>query len=80
MSLSEWEAIGTTLPANEQIEHALAGYETRRAEFERKIKGVRLRLRGTQAPALPRPRHVPSPEDRTRIAATRQRSAGAHPG
>ena len=63
-----------TLPINELLEHALAGYAARRAEIEQRINDIRLRLRGALDAELPRRRRVLSPEGRARIiAATKRR-------
>jgi hypothetical protein len=67
-----------TIATKELLEHALVGYEARRAEVEQKIAEIRLRLRGNQAAEAPRRRRVLSPEGRARIiAATKRRWAKA---
>jgi hypothetical protein len=65
-----------TIPTNELLEHALVGYEARRADIERRIDDIQIRLRGNQDVAPPRKRRVLSPEGRARIiAATKRRWA-----
>ena len=67
-----------TIPTNELLEHALAGCEARRAEIDRKINDIRLRIGGNADAEPPRPRRVLSPEGRARIiAATKRRWAKA---
>ena len=65
-----------TIATKELLEHALMGYEALRAEIERKMNDILLRLHGDQGAAPPQKRRVLSPEGRARIiAATKRRWA-----
>lgn len=61
----------------ELLEHALVGFEARRAEIEERIEEVRGALNGAVA-EKPRPKRVMSPEARARIIAAQKKRWAAY--